>query len=285
MFKTIGEVVRAELDGKVRNYRWRKTPSQATTAGLWYDLANSPGNPSPKFWFDATPLTAKAVYQSTDGGLYHGPNVSPSAKYLRSITTQANAATALPMNVILCDYLLYYPTIDCGTTDPQVMDNTVTLPRYTTGYGVQMVAVTAAGNAGGQTFSVTYTNSDGVAGRVSATTVMNSASQIGTVTTSATATDLSANPFIGLQSGDQGVRSIQSVTVNGADIGLFSIVLVKPMMQTIFREVTVPFEKDFLIPANDLEQIYDDAFLGFLALPNGALNATTLTGDLKVIWN
>ena len=46
------------------------------------------------------------------------------------------------MSIILADYLLYYPTIVDGNTDPQVMNNTVTLPRYTDGKGVMMMAVT-----------------------------------------------------------------------------------------------------------------------------------------------
>ena len=41
-FKTIQEVVNAELEGKVREYQWRKTPSQTTTSGLWFDTSMSP---------------------------------------------------------------------------------------------------------------------------------------------------------------------------------------------------------------------------------------------------
>ncbi len=187
--KTIGETVNCELDGRVRNYIWRKTPSQATTAGIWFDLSMSPGMPVPKYWFDAAPLTAKAIYQSTDGGFYHGPNTT-GEKYLRSITTMANAATALPMNAILCDYLMYYPTTDDGTTDEQLMDNTVTLPRYTDGKGVQILAVTVGARTGGQTFTISYTNSDGVAGRTTAATTQNTSTALGSVTGSNTATAL-----------------------------------------------------------------------------------------------
>jgi len=71
------------------------------------------------------------------------------------------------MTAVLLDYLLYYPSIDDGTLDEQVMDNTVTLPRYTDGKGVQMMAITTGVRTGGQTFQVKYTNSDGVAGRLS----------------------------------------------------------------------------------------------------------------------
>jgi len=283
-FKTIGEVVDCELNGRVRDYIWRKTPSAATTSGIWFDLSMSPGMPVPKYWFDAAPLTARQITQSADGGFYHGPNVSPSEKYLRKVTTMANAATALPMNVILCDYLLYYPTIDDGTTDEQLMDNTTTLSRYTDGKGVRMIAVTTGARTGGQTFTVKYTNQDGVTGRVSQVVLQNTSTVLGTITTSNTSAKNGADPFIPLQDGDSGVRAVESVTMTNVDTGIFSIILVKPLVQTCFREVTVPYEKDFLIPTTDLVKIEDNAFLNFLCLPLGTLAATVLRGDLKVIY-
>lgn len=282
-FKSIGEVVDSELNGRVRDYIWRKTPSQVTTRGLWFDLSMSPGMPPPQYYIGAI-TTATILRQSTDGGIYHGPNVSPSEKYLRLITTQANASTALPMNAILCDYLMFYPFIDEGTTDTQLMTNTNTLTRYTDGKGVQVISVATNAGAGGQQFYFTYTNSDGVSGRVSQTVTMNTSTAVGNILGSNTAVQNASNPFIGLQSGDSGVRSIESVTMLGVDTGLFALVLVKPLAQTCFREVIVPYEKDFLVPTTDLVKIYDDAFLGFLALPLGTLAATVLRGDLKVIW-
>jgi hypothetical protein len=282
---SIKDVINAELEGRVRNYTWRKTPSQTTTAATWFDLSMSPGNPPPKYWFDAAPLTAKAVYQSTDGGLFHGSDVTPYVKYLRSLTAMTITATSLPLNMYLCDYLIYYPSIDDGTTDPQPMINTVTLPRYTTGSGVQMVAVTVAARTGGQQFYVTYTNSDGVAGRVSQTVTQNASTSIGTVVTSASAVQASGNPFIGLQSGDSGVRYIESVTMLGGDVGLMSIILVKPITQICIRGIDAPVEKDFLLTQNELPTIYDNAFLSLLCLPQGSLAATALIGDMKVVWS
>jgi len=281
--KTIGQVVDCELEGRVRNYTWRKTPSQTTITGLWFDTSMSPGMPPPQYYIGGI-LTATQLKQSTDGGIYHGPNVSPSEKYLRSITTQASAVTALPMTATLCDYLLFYPFIDEGTTDVQNMVNTNTLPRYTDGKGVQVMAVQTNAGTGGQQFYFTYTNSDGVAGRTSKTVTMNTSIVVGNVISSTTATQGGASPFIGLQDGDSGVRSIESVTMLGIDTGLFALVLVKPLVQTCFREITVPYEKDFLLPTSDLIRIYDDAFLGFVCLPLGSLAATVLRGDLKVIW-
>lgn len=284
-FKGIKDVVDAELNGQVRQYSWRKTPSQVTTAATWFDLSMSPGNPPPKYWFDAPPGIAKAVYQSTDGGLYHGANAYPSTKYLRSITALTATVTALPLALVLCDYLLYYPSMDDSTTDPQIMDNTVTLPRYTDGIGVQMIAISVAGRTGGQDFIVSYTNSEGVSGRTSETVRQNAAAAIGSIVTSAPVTLRSGNPFIGLQSGDTGVRSIDSVQMLGPDVGLFSLVLVKPLATTLLKEISAPVEKDFLIQSEQLPVIQDNAYLGMLCLPQGTLAATALIGDLKVTWD
>ena len=278
------DVIDVELSGQVRDYFWRKTPSQTTTAGLWFDLSMSPGNPPPKYWFDAAPTVAKAVYQSTDGGFFHGANVSPSSKYLRTFTGLTATSTALPLTMWICDYLLYYPSIDDGNTDVQSMTNLITLPRYTDGKGVMMMAVTVAARTGGQQFVVNYTNSDGVAGRTSQIVTQNTATAIGTIVTSATATQDSGNPFIGLQSGDTGVRSVESITMLGADVGLFSLILVKPLMQLCIRGIDAPVEKDMLLTQEQLPQIYDDAYISAVCLPKGTLAATALIGSLKCIW-
>lgn len=284
MIQNIEQLVQAELDGKERRYTWRKTPSQVTTAGLWFDLSMSPGRPVPKYWFDAPPGIAKAIYYSTDGGLEHGGGVSPSEKYLRMTTGLATAVTALPLTMILCDYLLYYPSIDDSSLDPQLMDNTVTLPRYTDGEGVQVIAVSVAGRTGGARFYFTYTNSDGVSGRVSKTVFENSAAALGTLQASGANNNASAMPFIGLQSGDTGVRSIESVVMLGADVGLFTLILVKPLATSVIREITAPVEKDYFLESGVIPQIIDDAYLSFLCLPQGSLAATALIGDIKTIF-
>jgi hypothetical protein len=283
---SVQQLIDAELAGQNRKYQWRKVPSQVTTAGIWFDLSLSPGNPVPKYWFDATPLAAKGIFQSTDGGIWHGGNTAPKQQYLRTTTAMSNSATGLPLPLILCDYLMYYPSIDDSVLDPQVLDNTVTLPRYADGKGVQVMAVTVAGRTGGQSFFFEYTNSDGVTGRISQTVNQNAISAIGTITTSSLSTlAQSGNPFIGLQSGDTGVRSIQSVTMLGVDVGLFSLILVKPLAQTMIREQTAPVEKDYLIDTTDIPEVKDDAFLSWLTCPNGSLNGVTLFGDLQVTFN
>ena len=280
-------VVDSELEGRTRFSEFVKNVNQVTTAGLWYDITGASGNPRAKQWFDAAPLAANQIAQSTDGGIYHGASIGSSqTKYLRFLRVACASATPLPMSVMLMDYLLYYPSIEDGNTDPQTMDNTVTLPRYTDGKGVQMMAVTISSRTGGQSFSVTYTNSDGVAGRVTPNVVQNAAAAPGTITTASTATNNSpAGPFIPLQDGDKGVRSVQSVTMNGADTGFFALILVKPIAQTIIRGIDAPYDKDLLIFSNELETIQDDAYLSLIVLPNGSLSGLAVRGGIRTIWN
>jgi hypothetical protein len=274
------------LNGSERIFTWRKSPTQTTTQGIWFDLSMSPGNPIPKYWFNATPLTSVQIKQSTDGGLFHGSNVTPSVKYLREIMSFAVTATALPMPMILCDYLLYYPTVDDSITDIQTMTNTATLPRYTNGEGVQIIAVSTATRTGGQTFTITYTNSSGVAGRVTPAVLETGLAVSGSLVNSSQTNTVGASSgaFIRLQAGDTGVQSIQSVTMNGADVGLFSLVLVKPLAQASIKGIDAPVEIDYLKDFSNLPIIQDDAYLNWLALPQGSLAATAIHGTIKTTF-
>lgn len=283
----VRDVVAAELEGRTRRTEWVKNVNQATTQGVWYDLTSASGNPRAKQWFDAAPLTAQRITQSADGGIFHGSPVQGDgyAKFLREVRVGCASATPLPMALVLCDCLLYYPSIEDGNTDPQLMDNTLTLPRYADGAGVQMMAVTISSRTGGQQFTVGYTNQDGVAGRTSRTVTQNTAAAPGSITTSAVATQGGADAFIGLQAGDSGVRSVQSVQMLGADTGFFAIVLVRPLATLMVRGIDAVYEKDLLLFGNELPRVYDDAYLSVLALPNGSLTGLAVRGSLKTVWN
>ena len=283
-FANMAALADAETNGQGWYTTWRKSPSQVTTAGVWFDLSMSPGNPVPQY-YAASPLIAAPMSYGDEQGLNHGRNVSPLSKHLDRVTVMTTTATALPMPMILCDYLLYYPFIDEGTTDAQSLDNTQTLPRYATGAGVQVMAVSVAGRTGGQTFSINYTNSSGVAGRVSQAVEQNAVSVNGSIVTSQRANPNARGPFIPLQAGDTGVRSIQSVTMNGADVGLFSLVLVKPLAQLSLRGIDAPVEVNYFMDFGQLPTIVDDAYLNFICCPAGSLAATALHGDLSVVWN
>ena len=285
-FSGVRALVDSELDGKSRFSTWRKSPTQATTIGIWFDLSMSPGNPNPQYYI-GTPLTATAMARSTDGGIYHGHNVSPSTKYLRMNMSLANAATALPMSLILQDYLMFYSFIDESLDgEAQLMTNSVTIPRYTTGSGVQIMPVVVAGHAtGGQTFTCSYTNQDGVSGRTTGAAQLGTQFVNGTILTSQRAAGFVNGPYLSLQGQDTGVRSIESVTMSGADVGLFALVLVKPLLTTQIRGIDAPVEVDQALGQGlTITEIKDDAYLNFICLPSGSLAATALHGYIKTVW-
>lgn len=265
---------------------WRKTPSQTTVAGQWFDMSMSPGNPAPQY-YAASPLVAQQMKRSTDGGIPHGGNVSSSSKFLSRFLVMSASGTGLPMPYILCDYLLYYPFVDTGTNDEQIFTNSVTLPRFTDGVGVQIMAVSVAASGGLQpTFTVNYTNSSGVAGRTSKLHTLSTNTFNGAIMSNDQTVAVSTMPFIGLQDGDSGVRSIESVTfITGTDVGLLSFVLVKPLMTGVILEQTAPSEKVCQPHDGIMPQIYDDAFLSLLALPNGSLSGVAFHGEIETIWN
>lgn len=281
-FRNIAELVDAELAGQSRFSTWRKQPTQTTAAGIWFDLSSSPGNPVPQY-YAASPGVSVAMRQSTDGGLFHGGAVAPMQKVVRKIMAMTVASPAVPMPMILLDYLMYYAFIDESTTDEQPLTNSVTLPRSTSGVGVQMMAVVVAGHTGGQQFFVTYTNSNGVPGRISQVATMNAQAVNGTIVTSSS--KASAGPFIGLQAGDSGVRSIDSVTMIGIDIGLFTLVLVKPLSQMSIRGIDAPVEIDCLRDFSQLPVVADDAYLNFIVHPNGTLANAPIHGYIELVWN
>ena len=284
-FANVGALVDAELAGQVNRFSFRKVPAVVTGQGTWYDYSMAPGNPSPQY-YAATPLTAQTLSRSADGGLQHGGNVSPATKYLRRISMSCVTAGGAVQRMYLLDYLLFYPFVDMGTPDAQAMVNTQVLTRYTDGEGVQMMAVLVAPHGlVGDSFFVTYTNQDGTAGRVTPLHTMSTAITVnGTILTTQQA-GLGRAVFLTLQSGDRGVRSIEAVQCTaGTDVGLFTMVLVKPLASISLREITAPVEKDFFLDEKNLPVIVDDAYLNFITCPMGSLSSAALEGIIETVW-
>lgn len=290
MIRGVWDFANAVQEGRTHLSTWRKTPSQAGTAGNWFDMSMSPGYPLPQY-YAAAPLVAQQLKRSTDGGLNHGSSVSSDGyqKYLKRFLMIGQTAFGVPMPYTICDYLLFYPFIDMGTNDEQIMDNTQSLSRYTDGVGVQMMAVSVAAATGlGAQFTVNYTNSDGVAGRTSRLVTVSAATANGSIISCHhnLATVIGNGPFIGLQDGDKGVRSIESVTFPGVlDVGLIAIALVKPLLTGTLCEQTAPSETECIVHNSVLPKIYDDAYLNFIVCPNASLSTRPFAGEIETVWN
>lgn len=277
------DIANSYLLGQNKYAFWRKVPTQTTVSGFWFDFSLSPGNPPPQY-YAAAPQAAIALAKSTDGGLDHGSAVSPLTKYLHKILVMCQTATVVPLPLILLDYLMFYPFVPMDAGDSNLITN-ITLPRYPTGAGVQIMPVLVAAQTGATNFYCTYTNQDGVPGRITPTVRCNSQSATGIIITSATATANAAGPFMPLQSGDTGVRSIESVTNIQGDVGLISFVLVKPIANISLYDITAPTEVDFPLDKGICPVIKDDAYLNFIALLSGTVAAAPINGEIHTFWS
>lgn len=299
-FRNVGEYAAADEAGQVWLSGFRKAvASAATTTNAWIDYTYFAGSPPANFYASA-PLVAAVV--DADKGIYTGGNVSPASKHLKNILLMSAASSATSttngrQQVAVCDYLLYYPFIDTDAIgEEQVLDNTVTLPRYAA-QGGQVVAVAqSAASAIGQ-FTFSYTNQDGVAGRVSQnnyTFIVAGGGQV----VGASGAGASYNPFCYLQAGDTAVRSIESVTMSAAGGGLMCLAIVKPLIKTVVsqecrRTTTGNLESygactelSSIIHQAGAPRIHDGAVIGLLASGYaGSLASSFLSGALEVIWN
>lgn len=286
--------VRAYADAIDTGQGWissfRKVPAVTTIAGQWFDFSGAAGNPVPNY-FASEPLAAATL--ETYKGILHGPDVAPAKKYIHRVTTAVGgSAQHGNSEQIFCDYLLYYPFIDMDAAgEEQLMINDVSLPRAVSGQGVQMFLVAQAATIGGGQFTVNYTNSDGVAGRVTPNQFCATAQNTGALVQAETAA-AGLGCFVSLQAGDKGVRSVQSITFSAANGGLAALVLVKPLQRHYHREPSAtaaegsPAELESLRERAGLSpNIEDGAFISFIGRTSaGSASGGVYSGILETVW-
>jgi hypothetical protein len=263
---------------------FRKNVTFVTTAGTWVDLSQTSGHPVINR-FAATPLEASVL--NFRNGIYHGDVPTSGSKILTSWNTLATTAVYTNTNLMLLDYVMYYPFIDGDSTELQEMENNFqTLPRYTDGEGLRAFVVAQGNYTGGGTFQVGYTNSQGVSGRLTPVLTSNSATLAGTIIHCNLATGAeTASAFLPLQAGDTGIRSIDSFTWLTPNAGIFSVVICKVLAQNRIETFPYPQEKSFVRDTFNLVTVQGEAYLNFICLPAASLTGTSITGTLEFIWN
>jgi len=295
-FNNVAAYANADEAGRTWITQFRKAvTSTATITSSYVDYTYFAGSPLANF-YASTPLEAAFVDETRGIKI---PSVAPAQQYLKNITVLSAAASATGttnqrQELMLCDYLMYYPFIDTDSTDQQDMIQAVSIPRYESGY--VMAIAQAASSAIGQ-FTFTYTNQDGVSGRVSP----NIFTQIvagGGQSLLANISGGGFNPFLPLQAGDSGVSSIESVTCTVTGGGLMALVIVKPILNFFLasecrRTTSGNLESygaassfDSVIHRAGASEIKDGAILGLISKAHaGSLASSILVGTLETIWS
>lgn len=284
------------VNGQFYRADWNKNflPTTAATAGEWHCLARGAGNPGASTLYNTgTNLAFQATSDVTANasGIQHGGDVSTMTKHIVNASAFTAAATTAPCVLMLVDLLGFYRVTSVTTTGAQTLDNTVTIPRYTDGAGVKAFmwnTNTTAMGAATPNLSINYTNSASTAGRATPTTlpIGKTAAANGLILYSGTGSG-KYGPFMPLQAGDGGIKSIQSVTLSVSYVsGEFSIGLCRPLLTLPITTLGVASERDLMNQIPSLPRVYDGANLIWL-MYSGAATPTNsaIAGHLDLAWN
>jgi hypothetical protein len=262
----------AALAGARHPYSFHKVTGTMEAAGVRHSLWMAAGMPGPA----ATPaagLAGEALTAVVTGQL---PWANPASGETRLFRCGAGASSA--GRLLLCDRLWQNSGLVVTTTTAQTI-NSVTLPSRcpgapgtsnTNGNFIQAALEVSTATTNGSPITnttISYTNQAGVAGRT------------GTISSfPATAV---AGTFVefSLQSGDTGVRSIQTCTL-GTSYGGGAIHLV------LFRRIFALELPDLSGRSEDMltsgyPQFFDDSVPWWLWHPTGTAT-TTITGEIQV---
>lgn len=285
----------ATANGKFWRTDWNKNflPTLAAVAGEWHSLFRGGGNPGADSIINTgTNLAFQALTDTTANatGLYHGGNVSTDTKHIVNASAFTAAATTTPCVLMLIDLLGFYRVTTVTTITAQACNNTVTLPRYTSGAGVQAFFVNSNATALGAAtpnLSLGYTNATPTAGRATPTVlpVGKTAASNGLILYSGTGVG-KYGPFVPLQAGDTGIKQIDTIQNSTSYLsGEYAVCLCKPLLTLPITTIGVASERDLVNQFPSLPRVYDGACLTWL-LYSGANTPTNSSffGHLDFMW-
>jgi hypothetical protein len=293
-FRNLRAWTDADSAGQCHYTSFRKAVSStATTTNAWIDYSYFPGSPVANF-YASEPLAA--AYVEASRGIYV-PTVAPATQWLRNVKlmSAANSTTSTTngrQQIVLADLLMYYPFIDTDAVgEQQDMINGVTLPRYTSG---RVIAVGQSAASTNGTFTFSYTNQDGTAGRTSQAHSTFAVAGGGQVVASSVGAATSYHPYLALQANDSGVRSIESVTFTAGGGGLMALVIVHPLLECFLTQEARRGTTDSFGACDEFasvintrpRQIKDGAVINLFAAGHaGSLASSIMAGMLETTWN
>lgn len=283
-------------NGKFWRTDWNKNTFSTTahTAGMWYCLLRGAGNPpADTILGTGTNLAFQALTDTTANatGIYHGGNVGAGTgfKHILNAAAYTAAATTAPCILMVVDLLGFYPITTVTTTTAQTLNNTVTLPRYTDGAGVQaFLTPSTVMGAATPNLSIGYTNSAGTASRATPATlpIGNTAAAVTSIVYSGTGSG-KCGPFIPLQAGDAGIRSVQNVTISVSYAsGVLNLVLCRPLFTLPITTLGVAAERDLVNQLPSMPKVYDGACLAVLMYAGAATPVNSaIYGSMEFGWS
>ena len=292
MIRSHADLIRAYDEGRCHSQRFVKTGAGQANDTRWQDWAYQAGQPA----YDARIGSAGAfvpVVASKNDAIWFPDIPAGMERKLHRITMIPRAVNASQSSVdfMLYDLVGYYPLIDGNSSDPQDFDNSLTLPRYADGNGLQLVMVnhvSPAINAGRMLLE--YTDANGVDKSIDCLVPNNgincSCSGVDTV---------GSYNITGLSLPTAGVRRVNRLTYSVTPGGLHCIYVIKPLAQLAHWNDLLAqgdttgqkaaLEVDFAVKDGwRLPTILDGAHLSFFYRANGSARANTFLGTFDFLW-
>lgn len=258
--------------GRGQTTGYNKTLQAPQGAGAWYSSWAQAGVPSAGANPASTPGTA---YTSAAGAITF-PAVAPQRRFLTQVLLTPSSQ---PITLFIYDRLVGVGSLSITTVGNRTV-NSVALPRYTgtDSAGVQAwieVPTALTVSTALQLSLSSYTNQDGVAGRIGAAI-------------NPPFTTLPAGSLLGplpLQAGDTGIRSVEVGLGVGGTVpasGSVNLLLLKPLTY-LYAAGSGPNERDQVLVCTKLPRIYDGASLalGFFSF---AAVAQSCWGTISTVW-
>jgi hypothetical protein len=290
VFTTIKNLVLQSFEGgrEWATYFYKITGAFAYTAGRYYDLSMTLGNPRPNVYpgglGDAT-----SIDNTWKSSIFHPRMAVGNTQTTHIISAQAYSAvgTAVPSVLTLCDYLLFYPLIDCDDDTRQELTNANNqLTRYTDGDGVRamLVVTTDIGTSLASVYYEYINQDDQKRSNSCQVDLCQSAIQMQIATSGTGANNHS--PFLPLAPGDTGMKQLTSIQLSQATgAGWMCAVLVKPLMTIPLNVAGLATERSYITQTPSLPRVYDTAYLNFIIYAGAAVAAATpIAGNIQFIW-
>lgn len=285
--RSAGDIALAELEGRWHVQRFFKNAS-TTGDGQWIDWAYASGQPA----FDARIGEALAFnpFVAAGNDAIWFPGMAPgNERRIVSITltTIAGGTGQIACSAWLYDLLGVYPLIDGDSTDEQVLDNTLTLPRYTDGSTVVCAVVNhVAPQLAAADGVISYTDSAGIE-RVGQPIRLALTGQNKVASALAGG---GAAASIGLSLPGGGVRQVNSIQFSTAPGGLYSLYMLRLLTPIANHDGNatadkIATERDMCsFNAWQMPRVYDGAHLGFFFMPSGSNRSVAMFGDVTFAW-
>jgi hypothetical protein len=295
------DILNANYNSRSFSYSWSKVVN-LTTAGQWFDLWTSTGNPGIGT-YTAAAFTSRAL-TNLDPGCMPWAAVSPFQRGNVNFCAGSvgGNVNSVPGMVLVYDRVLAYEAISYNANASQALVNSVPAPRYANAQqgGLQcMITVQTTIGATATTLNaLVYTNQGGAGGRNVKTTptinmlvskaVDNGFAGQFVIAPAYNTSTVVASPFLPLQDGDQGMSSIQSFTTSAANSGTICFALVKPIAYcpVLLGGSTATYHvRDTIQQVQNLEPILDGACLSLAAQVTAVISNSGFMGEMATVWN